>query len=718
MQTELRSNWRVTRADQACEFLLEDPRFKSWYDATESRQLVIFGDVGHGKSVAMAFLAEMLSHKNNHRLPSPVLCQYYCRDHETGKPTSVLSALTYLLLTKLKGLQKPFHERYKQQAQELGLEPSLDIIAMEDMLQNMLEMIDRPVIFVIDGLDECDRDSRQRLLKFLKHVSEKTSRLKIILSCRPHEDIMKRLDGVTKIQLNSGPKRDRIIVEKALEALDYLSPEILELLRENLSQRAQGSAIWTKMTIELIQLLSYSTKSSIESFLEELPLPGQLSDVYTSILLQTTGGNQQNWQLAITALNIVAASRRALSILELAWAVAMGLAPGVNTLEALAKKVQHERVMRLIYPFIASPDYDQLRKHQLRLTHHSVKEWLSEQPDSKESGSKVIHQTNYAPKHIESFMLDICVKYLLLDEIGQIELFSEEQAALGELPQLRSAASDDNLPREYDPNCTWEYWEEDMARFDPVDRGLGELFVYASCHWVDHFGCVPAEYLPSLSSIENLCQAGSTRLRNWILQNSRPTCTMLPRFEFESSLYDPLSITSMYGSESALCEMLQKSNFDECMFLPETAMRAVDQTLLWGNVSRVKIFFLNDRTSAQVQNLEFFRLVIKRWRRYRSLTNRWYEGRQDWNLVFDLVDNVSSKMIGGHWGKELLSLAASEGCVPIVQRLLTSAKTDEQLREELFRQTELEGKQPNFEDLTHQLISDAVLGNHVDISRP
>ncbi|KAK4904525.1 hypothetical protein LTR66_017895 [Elasticomyces elasticus] len=431
----------------------------------------------------MAFLAEMLSHKNNHRLPSPVLCQYYCRDYETGKPTSVLSALTYLLLTKLKGLQKPFHERYKQQAQELGLEPSLDIIAMEEMLQSMLEMIDRPVIFVIDGLDECDRDSRQRLLKFLKHVSEKSSRLKIILSCRPHEDIMKRLDGVTKIQLNFGPKRDRIIVEKALEALDYLSPEILELLRENLSQRAQGSAIWTKMTIELIQLLSYSTKSSIESFLEELPLPGQLSDVYTSILLQTTGGNQQNWQLAITALNIVAASRRALSILELAWAVAMGLAPGVNTLEALAKKVQHERVMRLIYPFIASPDYDQLRKHQLRLTHHSVKEWLSEQPDSKESGSKVIHQTNYAPKHIESFMLDICVKYLLLDEIGQIELFPEEQAAFVELPQLRSTASDDDLPREYDPNCTWEYFEEDMARFDPVDRGLGELFVYASCHW-------------------------------------------------------------------------------------------------------------------------------------------------------------------------------------------------------------------------------------------
>lgn len=126
---------------------------------------------------------------------------------------------------------------------------------------------------------------------------------------------------------------------------------------------------------------------------------------------------------------------------------------------------------------------------------------------------------------------------------------------------------------------------------------------------------------------------------------------MLPRFESESSLYGSLSITSIYSSESALCEMLQKSNFDECIFLPETVTRAVDQTLLSGNVPRAKTFFLNDWTSAQVQNFEFFRLVIQRWRRYRSLTNRWRKGRQDWSLVFDLVDNVSNKLTEGPWGK-------------------------------------------------------------------
>lgn len=59
-------------------------------------------------------------------------------------------------------------------------------------------------------------------------------------------------------------------------------------------------------------------------------------------------------------------------------------------------------------------------------------------------------------------------------------------------------------------------WEDDMAYIDPLDRGFGEFFVYASCHWIDHFGGTGStfEHLPSLVSIENVCQSGSIRLRN------------------------------------------------------------------------------------------------------------------------------------------------------------------------------------------------------------
>ncbi|KAJ6019002.1 hypothetical protein N7522_001069 [Penicillium canescens] len=713
-QSLLLSEWQDLRANQACEFLLETPNFRNWYNAAESQQLIILGDMGHGKTFAMAFLADKLNQRNKYRLPRPVLCQYYCRDKVTGKATLVLSAMIYSLLTQLEGLQKPFFEHYTQ-AQASDFDPASNTHTMETILQNMLETIDRPVIFVIDGIDECDDDSRYSLLEFLKTVSLTASGLKIILSARPRKEILEQLDNVARIELGSDPDRDRIIVEKHLERLPHLSPDIKALVRKYLCQRAQGNAIWTKMVIELIKARHITTEPSMKTFLETMPLPEKLSEVYDLLLSRCTSNDYENRQLAITALKILAVSHRSLSILELAWAAALSLSSNVMTVGALAKLVDHQRVMHLIYPFVASPDYGELRKPQVRLTHQSVKKWVFEQPNPKGSASNESDQMNQAFKNLDAFMLDICTKYLLLDEIGNRDLISEEQAAIAELPQISESSCDVEDSLEYDPECTWESWEDDMARIDPIDRGFGEFFVYASCHWVYHFGCITVEPLPSLASIEALCQAGSTRLRNWIQQNSRPGCTLLPRFEFDSSLYDPLSITSIYGSEAMLLDMLGKSNFDGDKFLQDSAMSAADQILQWGNVSRLRLLFLDDQVGPQLQNLDLFRLIIERWDKARLITNPWHREQQNWDLVFDLVDTLSNKLIKEHWGNELLCLAAGAGCMPIVHRLMTSARRQRGLRNELLREKQFEEKQPSFHNSTHQSIGLAVLGNHVNI---
>ncbi|KAL3461694.1 hypothetical protein BJX64DRAFT_152655 [Aspergillus heterothallicus] len=162
-----------------------------------------------------------------------------------------------------------------------------------------------------------------------------------------------------------------------------------------------------------------------------------------------------------------------------------------------------------------------------------------------------------------------------MDDIGTRNLFSEEQVAIAELPQEVDLFVDDDKSIEYDPHCSWDTWEETMIRYDPA----GEFFVYASCHWLEHFGATTLNPLLSLVSIETLCQAGSIRLRNWIQQNCRPACAITARFDFESSLYDPLSITSLYGSEAILREMLRNSDFSEENFLPDTAIEAADQIL-------------------------------------------------------------------------------------------------------------------------------------------
>lgn len=74
----------------------------------------------------------------------------------------------------------------------------------------------------------------------------------------------------------------------------------------------------------------------------------------------------------------------------------------------------------------------------------------------------------------------ICIRYLLLHEINNVGLFSEECLALEELPQDSNLFNDNGVPNDYDPYCSWEAWEQNMIHHDPTERGFGELFVYFS----------------------------------------------------------------------------------------------------------------------------------------------------------------------------------------------------------------------------------------------
>ena len=113
--------------------------------------------------------------------------------------------------------------------------------------------------------------------------------------------------------------------------------------------------------------------------------------------------------------------------------------------------------------------------------------------------------------------------------------------------------------------------------------------------------------------------------------------------------------------------MLANSNFKEDKFLPQLAMKATEQILQWGDVMRLRVLFLNDKLGYQLQNLHFFKLVMKHWQ-FHPVTNH-----NIWDFVFDLIKHVSDKMVQEQWGNELLCVAASTGCMPIIQQLMDIA---------------------------------------------
>ena len=699
LQSQNHERQQALRNDEACGFLLAHHAFIEWYLSSSSQWLALVGDTGCGKTITMTFLVDELSRRNEHQLPQPKIAYYYCRDDQAGQAAHLFSTLILALLERLSGLKKTFFDWYKQQQASGILEPVASPRKLGEFLEMVLENLDRPFFVVIDGLDECDRASRKTLFALLTTLSQKAPRLKIALSSRPEEEILKQLGSANRIDLSSDARRDALIVRHTVAMqLSYLHEDIRALVIRTLSPLAQGSAIWTKMVIELIEVRKIGALGPMRLFLQQIPLPEQLSMVYTAMVSRHSSDDAENRELVTTALKILAAVWRPLSILELAWAVALATArQNVTTVAALCEAVDQVRLISLIHPFITRIDYSDVRKRQIGLVHQSVKEFITrEWPRLQKSSMTTApsrrqkYQQNVS---LEAYILDVCMDYLLLDEIGSCRLFSEEQIAIEELPQECDLFDDVDLS-EYDPHCTWEVWEENMIRYDPNERGFGQFFVYAASHWVTHFGAVQSGSLPDLAEIERLCHAGSTRLDNWINQNCRPDCAIKARFEFDSGLYDPLSITSLYGSEAMLRDMLENSDFDSVQFLASPLLNAAHQILQWGKLSRLKMLFLNAKSNYQVHNLEFFQLVIRQWS-----YSRWRH--DDWNVAFELVDYALDTLVQERWGNRLFCIAARAGCMPMIHHLLVSAQQMTGLHTELLRGSEWMGE--------------AVLGNHTEV---
>lgn len=272
----------------------------------------------------------------------------------------IISGLILSFLRQLPGLKRPFVEWYRQAEYSGILSPARHLKYLEEFLQKMLEKTDRPVFFLIDGLDECDGVSRNDLLSFLKSLTHKFDTFKTILSSRPQEEVLEQLGETARISLGFDAQRDRIIVTREVERqLSYLLPDVKALVIDELSRLAQRSAIWTKMTIALIKVRKIRAFHPMQRFLEEILLPPQLSDLYATILSRCAG-DSENYELASTALKLLVVSRRPLSILELAWSAALA-AQGVTTVDALSKLVDYQRVMSLVQPFVARVDFAILR---------------------------------------------------------------------------------------------------------------------------------------------------------------------------------------------------------------------------------------------------------------------------------------------------------------------------------------------------------------------
>ncbi|KAI0446340.1 hypothetical protein F4803DRAFT_504452 [Xylaria telfairii] len=672
------------RSDQACSWISQDARFKEWHLKQASGNLLLLGDMGCGKTVTANYIIDEVMRHNNAQVPKTLTCYHYCKKDLTSNSEKILSSLILqLLFSKSDLARKEFCDWADERKQSTGLYQTGSLPELKAYLENLVG--ERPLYVILDGLDECTPKTFRELVSFIAEFSEKrkTPPLKFCLTSR---QIHGRLETLQKsslcIPMIEDAQRDAVLVRHMVELeLSHLNPDLQSKITKQLAARARGSAVWIKVSIDILGQLEDDTKNmqAVDSLLKRDIYDSELSQLYSKLFSRIATNSSLN-SLLCTALEILAVSKRPLTGLELQWALALSQPDRKKVISEINESAEVNSVkylLKLLQPFITKIDNEDPSKTRIRLVHDSVRELvLRSSPSTWEHLSKEENPTRVF--ELEAKLLALCVEYLTLDEIDQKDLFDLEQrdtqtfwdALPAGYTDSDDSASDHTALDPTDSEGTKPIY------YDPVARGFGGFFVYASCFWIEHLKSTPVESFPTISTIIAITRAKSRRLSNWYQQSFRPDCTLLTEWDDNIDRLDPLIFMSLHGPVDMMVELLARP-ISETYFTHDSVEIAIEEIILHGDVSRLK-YFIEQRDS--LKSLMRDRL-IHHW----ATKDLAQLDGQKWDECFDLVLSPSENLMEQGVANELLCKAVKFCCYPVVKKLFYLADNNLALRGELLR---------------------------------
>lgn len=700
-------------AQDACQWVMDDPTFRRWYSWKAAHPLVLFGDMGCGKTVTMSFIIDKIHRLNQGRIPSPLVCYHYCRDDETGQALYIYASLIQQLMREKAHVKVQFN-RWCEKLQSEGYKaPAQDSALLSGFFFDSVRSLERPVFIFIDGIDECKDQSRVEVTSDLMNHSSSIAGLRVCVSSRFQEDVRTLLKGSFEMTMQLRPERDAIIVSHmANERLRFLDDKARDFVIQRLTELANGSAIWIQIAVDLLATRKIRSPAKLRAFLrDELP-QSKLSDLYAGLFSQVIEDDEENAKLLADALEILAVVERPLSILELGWAVALkDTDVDATTVEDLADYVDSKRVLELVNPFIASVDFGDEKRHQVRVVHQSVRELVIQSPPSQWSSLRTsAHVSNEAAEQrrseLHGKLAQDSARYLLLDDLEDKNLFSEAQAWKQDVSSVFGGlyfSDDENHPQDSTADSTADSF------FDPSDRGFGELFVYASCYWLHHLR--RADHGVTLSDFITLTTAETGRFQNWWGQFLRPDCVL--RSLEVAWRPEPLSIAAVYGTEALLKGILGDIDV-RCDHGEKPCPNAVYAVLTQGELCRLPLLMRYNDGADINQVMQSFYRVMQAW----GECNRTTPGKMTANVskgfeqLFNHMEGSYDVIVEHEWGNGLLCMAADSGCLPFIKKLFNAAEHNQPLRRDLLRAPHRGGHL-----LYHQSVGEAVWNCHEDVVR-
>ena len=303
-------------------WILEYGTFQEWRNSLQSSKLCCHGIPGCGKTVLASRIIDEL--QSGGTLRSPRVVYYYCdyADQRTLQTDRIVGTLLKQFFDHShipEEIEARMPPGYGEGGQTIGVTELVDLVFIAIKLSGS-------TFVILDGLDECEKETRQQMISFLGRLSElKGAISKTLILCREEDQLLRSLQGIPQIRINSSALEGDIksyvtgSVSSKIRSgeLRIRNPSLEQEIISELVSKAHGMFLW--VFFQLDDLCEAPSDAIIRETLRNLP--DGMVETYERILTKI-GQNTMKSNVARKIFLWTACARRPMKIEEVKEAVA------------------------------------------------------------------------------------------------------------------------------------------------------------------------------------------------------------------------------------------------------------------------------------------------------------------------------------------------------------------------------------------------------------
>ena len=364
-------------------WLVEDSTYAEWHKGSTSSLLWLHGKVGAGKSTLVSIVVEdAIRRSEAGRGPLPIY--FYCSrdaaEPQRSDAAAILSSIVRQLSCAEPGLPllPPVVETYEKKGQGFDSR-GLQVDDSCDIIKKLIEYYPMTTI-IIDALDECNSEEREKLLDAVEGLLKDSSfgLLKVFLSSRDDQDIACTLRDYPNVDLvasrNSADieafvreETNRLVKKQRLLRNSNDKTTLAALIIDGVRSGADGMFRWASLQLEM--LCQMRTDQDVRQRLGRMPpkLEQLYEELYQKALNESQG--EVGRSIISNTLKWLLCAQRPMTTSEFCTAVVWKSVP--------AEELTKEKVLDLCHNFVVLDNSLDV----FRFAHLSVREFLEKQAE-------------------------------------------------------------------------------------------------------------------------------------------------------------------------------------------------------------------------------------------------------------------------------------------------------------------------------------------------